>query len=106
MEDKILTSLLLDYYGELLTDYQRKVMRLYNDEDLSMSEVAEVTGTTRQAVADIIARVSKKLSDLENKLGLVTKVKEVIASLEQIIESSEGETKDRLIALMAKLRSI
>lgn len=57
-------------YKNLLTDKQNRVMSLYFDEDLSLSEVAEITGVSRQAVFDQLKRVEAKLEEYEGKLGL------------------------------------
>lgn len=107
MLSKTRTGLLLDYYGELLTAHQRQIMRLYTDDDLSFAEVAEEAGVTRQAVADIVLRASKKLEETENKLGLVAKIKNAEAYLDGIItETRDEDEKKRLLALKELLRTI
>lgn len=107
MLSKTRTGLLLDYYGELLTVHQRQIMRLYTDEDLSLAEVAEEAGVTRQAVSDIVLRVSKKLEDVERKLGLVAKIKNAEAYVDGIIaEAVNANEKERLLKLKELLRSI
>lgn len=63
-------GLLLDFYGPLLTEKQRKYFALYHQEDMSLGEIAEEYGVTRQAVYDILQRSQKTLLDLEDKLGL------------------------------------
>lgn len=72
--DKILEkNLLFDFYGELLTDHQK---RIYGDllyGDLSLSELAEEYGISRQGIHDIIKRCDKTLDEYENKLHLVDK---------------------------------
>lgn len=107
MLSKTRTGLLLDYYGELLTDYQRQIMRLYTDDDLSFAEVAAEAGVTRQAVADIVLRASKKLEETENKLGLVAKIKNAEEYLDGIItETRDADAKKRLVTLKELLRTI
>ena len=49
-------SVLLDYYGAMLTEKQREVVDLYYNEDLSLAEIAEIAGITRQGVRDSIKR--------------------------------------------------
>ena len=64
-------GLLFDFYGQLLTEKQRLFFSLYHQDDLSLGEIAEQYGVTRQAVYDIIQRSQKTLSNFEEKLGLI-----------------------------------
>ncbi|MBR5337240.1 MAG: putative DNA-binding protein [Lachnospiraceae bacterium] len=72
MESIVEHTMLYDFYGELLTAHQKQIYELYLD-DLSLSEIAEETGTSRQAVHDLIKRCNKILGGYEDKLGLVAK---------------------------------
>lgn len=63
-------SVLLDFYGRMLTDKQREVIELYYNEDLSLAEIAEHSGITRQGVRDSIKRAEGQLLDCEDKLAL------------------------------------
>lgn len=62
-------SVLLDFYGPVLTDKQRVILTEYYDEDLSLAEIAENLGITRQGVRDAIKHGEATLTDLEEKLG-------------------------------------
>lgn len=64
-------TMLLDFYGKLLTDKQAMTMSYYYEEDMSLGEISEELGISRQAVYDIIKRSEKILRDYEEKLGLV-----------------------------------
>ena len=72
MEEKTLqNTMLFDFYGDLLTDKQKEYFDLYHNEDLSLSEIAERAGITRQGVYDIISRAEKSLFEIEQKTGVV-----------------------------------
>lgn len=66
-------SFLLDFYGEMLTEKQRGIMELYYNEDLSLAEVAESNGLTRQGVRHVIKKAEDELINLESKLGLANR---------------------------------
>lgn len=106
MQKKIEIGLLNDYYGGLLTDYQTKLLSLYYDEDLSLKEIAEEEGVSRQAVADVIKRSSDKLLEFESKLGLVEKISNVIDQIEQVIVSVDTETADKLKSILNEVKEI
>ncbi len=92
MEKIVEQGLLYDFYGDLLTDHQR---RIYEDvvlNDLSLSEIAEEEGISRQGVYDIVRRCDKMLSGYEEKLGLVRKFEETRKKVSEIKELA-GEFK-------------
>lgn len=73
MEDSRLgRSMLLDFYGELLTEKQRECFDLHYNEDLSLSEIAEQLGISRQGVWDNIRRAETVMQELERKTGLIS----------------------------------
>ena len=76
-------SMLLDFYGELLTEKQRECFDLHFNEDLSLSEIAEQCGISRQGVWDNIRRAEATLTELEEKTGLVGRVMELERELEE-----------------------
>lgn len=76
--------LLLDFYGEMLTDKQRDFLDLYYNEDLSLSEIAENEGITRQGVRDAIKRAESQLFDMESKLHLFERFNSLVKGLEEI----------------------
>ena len=108
MEDRRRQSLLLDFYGELLTEKQRGCYDLHINEDLSLSEIAEQLGISRQGVWDNIRRAEKTLTEIEDKTGLIARFEETRAALDDIAarldtlaEKTEGEAR-RLTAALAE----
>lgn len=90
-------ALLYDFYGELLTDHQKEVYEQFVLEDLSLSEIAEAAGISRQGVHDLIKRCNKILEGYEVKLHLVEKFLSVKAKVQKIDELLEEESEDELI---------
>ena len=70
-------SYLLDFYGEVLTHRQRDVMEQYYNDDLSLSEIAENFGITRQGVRDAIKHGESTLLELEEKVGFAARYRTV-----------------------------
>ena len=66
-------SFLLDFYGDVLSEKQREILDLYYNEDLSLAEIAESNGLTRQGVRHIIKKAEEELLSLETKLGLANR---------------------------------
>lgn len=79
-------TILLDFYGEMLTSKQREFLDFYYNEDLSLAEIAANVGITRQGVRDAIKRAECLLYDMEQRLGLVARFKDVQNGLEEIID--------------------
>lgn len=87
-------ALLLDFYGEMLTEKQRDMVELYYDEDLSLGEIAETVKITRQGVRDSIKRGEQQLFELEKKLGLVEKFLKYSELLDKIDEYAKNINKE------------
>ena len=89
---------LLDFYGEALDEHTRSVMRAYYEDDLSLSEIAEDEGISRQGVRHIIKKGEEELLRLESALGLCehySNLQEVATSLSRFIEvlNEDGSPK-------------
>ena len=95
MDKNVMVSILLDIYGKILTEKQQDVLDLYYNENLSLSEIAEEVGITRQAVHDCIVKGEKKLFKLEERLEIMKKNENQEKQLQKIItELSKIEMKD------------
>lgn len=64
-------TMLYDFYGELLTERQREFFDLYYNEDLSLAEIAENAGISRQGVRDVIVRAEAAMQEIEDKTGII-----------------------------------
>lgn len=89
-------AVLLDFYGDMLTDKQRDVIDLYYNQDLSLSEIAEHQGITRQGVRDSIKRGEVFLFELEDKLGVFNnyiETQKTIQSIKYVVDRISKENK-------------
>ncbi len=104
MEDKrIEISELLEAYRLLLSDRQRDVLDLYYNDDLSLAEIAEDTGITRQGVRDAIKKGERALFSFEEGLGLVKRSKRVGEVAESLAKLAEERGDTQLEELATKL---
>lgn len=87
--DPVQMCLLFDFYSEMLTEKQRELFDLYYNEDLSLSEIAEHAGITRQGVRDAIVRAEHILTDTEQKLHLVSRY----GQIDQHIDALAAEVR-------------
>lgn len=95
------TSLLFDFYGGLLTEKQRQVMEFYHEENLSLAEIAEEFGISKQGVHDTLKKAEKALNDYEEKLGLVERLLETrkaVSEIDRKIDEISLKTDDRELA--------
>ena len=100
-DDIVYKSLLYDFYGELLTDKQNSIIDLYYNHDLTLSEISENTGISRQGVYDTLKRAENALDRYEKKLKLVERfnkhsmlIVEVNSKLEKILNSNIDDVEE------------
>ena len=91
MSKNLDVAVLLDFYGAMLTDKQRDAIDLYYNQDLSLSEIAELQNITRQGVRDSIKRGEVFLYDLEDKLQMFETYIDTIKTFQEI-----GYVADRI----------
>lgn len=77
-------TMLYDFYGELLTERQREFYDLYYNEDLSLGEIAENYGITRQGVRDVILRAETYMTEIEDKTGLLKRFMQLSPHIDAI----------------------
>ena len=82
-------TMLFDFYGELLTERQKEFFDLYYNEDLSLAEIAENEGITRQGVRDSIKRAEAQMLEMEERLGLARRFRKLGADIEEIYQLAQ-----------------
>ena len=108
MNEILEQALLYDFYGELLTSHQKEIYEQFVLEDLSLSEIAEDAGISRQGVHDLIKRCNKTLEGYEAKLHLVEKflsIKEKVHRMNELLEKEDvrNSEEDQLIQEIRKI---
>ena len=96
MEKNVEVSLLFDFYGELLKPSCRQAVELYYNEDLSLAEISEHCGITRQGVRDAIRHGVESLNSLEESLGFYKKGERITALATDIANCNDIETAKAL----------
>ncbi len=96
---------LLDFYGEVLSERRRDALDFYYNDDMSLSEIAEEMGISRQGVRDLIKKAEEELAFFEEKLGLARKFADAQAHAEHALElcvenSVSDEIKKEIRALL------
>ena len=82
-------AVLLDLYGDMLTEKQRDFLGYYYNDDLSLSEIAENEGITRQGVRDVIVRAENYMTEIEDKTGLIKRFMQLQPHVEKITDAAE-----------------
>ncbi len=95
MEKIVEQALLYDFYGELLTEHQKKIYEDAVFGDLSLGEIAQEYGISRQGVHDLIKRCDRALQGYEDKLHLIQRFSSVKGKIEEISALAEKEELSR-----------
>lgn len=106
MEKIVEQGLLYDFYGELLTEHQRHIYEDVVFNDMSLSEIAEEQGISRQGVHDLIKRCDKILTGYEEKLKLVQKFNQTKQMVEEIKELAGAYKQNGDISLIDRIEEI
>ena len=106
-------SLLLDYYGALLTEKQKTYFDLYYNQDLSLSEIAEQEGISRQGVHDAITRTEAILSDMEQATGCVARdrqlrsaVQEISSAAQALLQNEDPSVRENAARILSAVSSV
>lgn len=79
-------NILMDFYGQLLSERQYEMMDMYYNQDLSLGEIAAETSISRQGVRDLVKRGERQLAEFEEKLGLAERFAGITADIEEMNE--------------------
>ena len=91
MDNIVERGRLYDYYGGLLTEHQRNIYQAVVYDDMSLSEIAQENGITRQGVHDLIRRCDRQLQRYEDSLGLIGRDRVILKKLDDIDKRSGDE---------------
>jgi len=109
IEDIVQKTLLYDFYGQLLTEKQRDIMEMYYTDDLSLSEISEQIGISRQGVYDTLKRAETTLIEYETRLGLVDKFlqhKSILSKITNMLNEILTGDHDNISEVKNKIKSI
>ena len=106
MEEKVVQAYLYDFYGELLNDRQRRIYEDFVFEDLSLGEIADAEGISRQGVHDMVRRCTRMLEGYEEKLHLVAKFMAVKRRVEEIHRLAGTFRRNHEEAVIAEIERI
>jgi predicted DNA-binding protein YlxM (UPF0122 family) len=97
--------MLLDFYGNLLTDKMRDCLELYLNDDLTLAEIADDAGISRQGAHDTVKRAIAQLHSYEEKLGLVARFSEQKKIVEEAISYIEVKDYDNASRVLEELKN-
>lgn len=106
MEKKVMQTFLYDFYGELLTEHQQNIYEDFVLNDLSLSEIAEEAGISRQGVHDLVKRCDRILEGYEEKLHLLERflnTKEKIMQIRTLVRNYQNQNDAEI---MTQIESI
>ena len=86
LSKKIDLAFLSAFYSGMLTEKQRRVLSLHCEEDLSLGEIADEVGISRQSVHETLTRAAARLTDMENRLGVAARFRKMEAGLENALD--------------------
>jgi len=87
LNKKVDLAFLSAFYGGMLTEKQRQILSLHCEEDLSLGEIAEEVGITRQAVHETLSRAADRLKRMEDSLGAAKRFRRMVSGLEEALSS-------------------
>ena len=105
LSKKVDLAFLSAFYGGMLTDNQRRVLSLHCEEDLSLGEIAEEVGISRQAVHETLTRASARLTEMESRLGVASRFRRMESGLEDAMTALKLNNCSQAEKILAELIS-
>ena len=106
LDQKVDLAFLAAFYGGLLTENQRRILSLHCEEDLSLGEIAEDMGVSRQSVHESLSRASAKLTGLEDALGVAGRFRRMEEGLDAALNALKNSDYYRAERILEDLRSL
>ncbi len=108
MERLIERGLLFDHYGGLLSEKNKRIYEACAVDDMSLAEIAEEVGISRQAVSETLRRIDDKLKGYEKELGLMRKSRQLEECVEELRSALEDERpdRDRLMSIACRIEEV
>ena len=85
LDKKVDLAFLAAFYGGMLTEHQRRILSLHCEEDLSLAEISEEVGISRQAAHETLSRASARLTEMESVLGVAERFRRIESGLEKAL---------------------
>ena len=106
LKKKVDLAFLSAFYGGLLTEKQRRVLSLHCEEDLSLGEIADEVGISRQAVHETLTRAASRLTETEASLGVAARFRRMESGLEEALSALKSHDYTRAEQLLEELLTI
>ena len=106
IEKKVELAWLMAFYGGLLTEKQREVLAMHCEEDMSLGEIANDAGVSRQGVHDMLTRAARRLFEMEEKLGMAARFRRMEEGLEtcrNCLRQGHYDEAESVIATLIRL---
>ena len=103
---KVDLAFLAAFYGGLLTENQRRVLELHCEEDLSLAEIAQEVGISRQAAHESLSRAAAKLNEMESVLGAASRFRKMEAGLEEALSALRLKEYERAGQVLESLQAL
>ena len=106
LRKKVDLAFLSAFYGGMLTENQRRILSLHCEEDLSLGEIAEEVGISRQAAHETLTRAAAKLTEMETALGVAERFRRMESGLEKALSLLRKQHYPEAEQVLVELLSI